>query len=100
VQAQHPAVGQQVEVVMGSGRRCVGCEPQRAGHAQVQQQPAVVERQPEVFAAAGHRADRLAGQTLRLASQRPAQRLAQPHRLHAGAADALGKTQAGDFNFR
>ncbi len=76
-----------------------GRETQAARHAQVQQQQAFVQVEQQVLAAPPHAAHGAADQPLGRQPQRPAQRLAQAHRLDPGAGDAVGKTQACDFDF-
>ena len=99
VEPQRPERRRQVEVIVRAGRlRHIG-EPQAAGHAEVQQQHAFAQIDQQVLAASPHRAHRAADQRRRLDRERPPQRLAHAHRLDPGARDALGKTQAGDFDF-
>jgi hypothetical protein len=66
----------------------------------VHQQAALLERQPQVLAAPAHFADMLADDRLGRAAERPAQRLADADGRDARTADALGKAQPGDFDFR
>ena len=74
-------------------------ETQAAGHSQVQEQDALVQVEQQVFAAAPDPAHRTAHQELRFQAQRPAQGLAQAHGFDPCPRDAVGKTQACDFDF-
>ena len=63
----------------GPGAGAAGEKRQRAGHAQVQQQAAAVEWHPQVLSAAHDLAHALRDQMSGLASERPAQGLAEAH---------------------
>ena len=76
-----------------------GGESQTAGHAQMQQQQAVVEVQQQIFAPAAHSVHPLPVQAGGATPQRPTQRLAQTDRLNSRAGNRRRKAQAGHFNF-
>jgi sRNA-binding protein len=73
-------------VVVQRGVRHGPVEAQAAGHAQVQQQQAAIQVQQQVLAAPAHAQHRAAHQRADRAPERPAQRLAQAHRLDAAPA--------------
>ena len=91
----------QVEVVVlfrfDAGRH----HPQMAGHAQVDDQGAVLEMHEQVFAApAGAQYGAAGQQLLELLGKRPAQAGAAQHHVLHGAAFEMGRDAApGDFHF-
>ena len=90
-----------VDVVVPARRRIGWQHAQRAGHAQVEQRTARRRMQQQIFCAALHRVDALAGQALgNLARDRPAQvRTTQRHHAHAPA-DQIGRNAtARGFDF-
>ena len=80
-------------------RRALG-ERERARHAEVHQQAAAVERQPQVLAAP-RRPRRRSGRPAARGATPSGQRSGLPRRTSVTRApsDALGKAQAGDFDF-
>jgi hypothetical protein len=94
----------QLEMVVRPGWRQRLLETQRAGHAQMKEQPTRIrpriQGQPQVLSSPPQRSDHPASQALRRDPQRPAQRLAQSSGAHSGALDAVRQAQAGDFDFR
>ena len=99
VQAQGAQAGHHFKVVMLAGCGQAHAKAHAAGHAQMHQQQATVQVNQQVFAAPTHGQHALAVQLLRPATERPAQRFADGNGLNAGTGNAVGKAQAGDFNF-
>ena len=94
-----PLRGDEVEVVVRARRAGARREGERARHAQVHQQAAAIERQPQVLAAPAHLADASPDERLVAHAERPAQRLADANGGDARAADALGKAEPRDLDF-
>jgi hypothetical protein len=104
VQAQHPARGHQIKVVMRTRFTHPSRERQGSRHPQMHQQAAAapvtrIQRQPQILAPTLHRAHLPTNQLIPIHPQRPAQRLARVHGEHLRTLDAISKTQTGNFNF-
>ena len=99
VQTQHAPRRDQVKVIMSAAIGQLRREGHAARHAQVQEQQPLVQIEQQVLAAAPHALHGASGQLLRRAAQGPAQGLAQVGRDNARAGNAVGKTQARDFDF-
>ena len=99
MQAQGAQAGHQVKVVMLACGWQVQAKTHAARHAQMHQQQAFAQVKQQVFAPAAHGQHTLAVQLQRLAAQRPAQGFTHPNSLNPRTRNAIGKTQAGDFNF-
>ena len=93
----------------GPGAGACGQQRQRARHAQVQQQPAVIAAvagtaPPACSGSQRYLPRRVTSPTVRPtrasrgAAERPAQRLAQPGRQHAGTAQRGGNAAPGDLD--
>jgi hypothetical protein len=80
-------------------------ERERAGHAQVHQQPALRpvafgQRKPQIFTSTDDVADDLSEQRIRVASERPSQWFSNAHRLDTAAFDAVREALPRDLDFR
>ena len=95
-----PRARDQVEVVVRPGRAGRGGERERARHAQVHQQAAAIEREPEVLAApARPRRHVCATSDSRLACRAASAAACRARTAgHAGAADAVGEAAPRDFD--
>ena len=65
----------------------------------MQHQQACAQVKQQILATPANRQHALPHQLLWFAAQRPAQRLAHAGSVNVGTSNALGKTQAGDFDF-
>ncbi len=86
-------------MVMRAGRWQLVGKGQAARHAEVDQQQALIEVEQQIFAAPTHLQHLAPLQRRRRYAQGPAQGLAHGGGLDAGAGDAVGKAQPGDFDF-
>ena len=99
MQAQGAPAGDKVKVIVFACRWQVGGKTDAARHSKVHQEQARAQVEQQVLTAAAYGQHLLAVQLCRLAAQWPAKRLAHQRSFDVGTCDAIGKAQAGDFNF-